>query len=1438
MSKSHYKIFLLTAFSCLTQYIFCQQYIEPELNTIQGRFFNYSISVPGADMSTTCLYFDRKGFLWQGSLSGLHRFDGMEYKSFYTNYPDSSGPAGNRITDMCEDTTGYLWITTFGALNRLDQKKWTFRHFSPDTVNLLNPSNRLYRIIEDRKGLLWLITGSDIFTFNKNTETFRRYQIDSLSYRNEIKPARLPGQILEDSSGRIWITSNYGLYKYDSNLDSLIAFRNIPGDNSSLQSNRITYIAEDNTGKIWCSTNGGGLHEIIDPEKCIFRKSNLHVRKEYTGRFDTLYSILPDSKGQIWTFGLRTVSCYNPADGKSETFLLPPPLNYIPGNGNREMEIRFPFEDRNGDIWFLYTGEGFMFRMNPTTQKIILYKVPSYVVYDCIMDGTGSFWFGCILNNSHRLVLDHLPFQVTDINNDFLTFHARSERIVEYGGSILFGTNSGIYSADSISFSHGIKLKQLGQKQATSFLKDHDGRLWIGFNNISLDAATENSSVVKQYPFPASEYRDWVFKMIEDHNKDLWIFTYSSHQIYILPHGEESIKKFTSYDDKLNKSLSAGFNDVLLDKNKRLWFGPQFGNEVCVYDLVNNITRCYGSASGLNLPFGDNCMGLSEDSKGRIWLLFLLNGLYMYDPDTELFTKTELKEDFGGKSEYQDIYVDRGDHIRISHSNGFTFYYPEVGSTTHIRFKQKIGQSAFFRPENGPLIYTIGNQLLVFPDSIQPNDNIPVVYLTSVHVNNNDYLDIDPGAEETSKIEKINLKYFQNNIGFSFTSLNYLYPEFNRYRYFMAGIDKDTVLTSADYRFAEYKDMRPGRYTFWFTGSNNDGVWNPSGKKVQISISAPWYGSVIAYFIYILTVLSIIIGLTRIRMARLRNEKIRLEGLVKQRTIDLEEKNKQILEMDNLKTRFFTEISHEIRTPLSLIVGPIENLLMENDREDEERRKKWLEMVRRNGRRLMKLVDQLLDLSRLDAGKMKIILVEADILNCIRILVYEYLSLAERRNIKYTIDIPDGSFLTFFDQDKIEKITSNLLSNAFKFTPSWGMVSCSAGIIKPESGKPAFISLSVRDTGKGISSENIEKIFDRFYRVEGQWEKDGSGAGIGLSLSNEYVKLLHGEIRVSSQPGAGSLFEIIIPLGKDHFKPNEYFIAGSVREDAPETIPNEKHYQEEAEGETEDHEKEIRLLVIEDNSDLRSFIRVNLSSEYTIYEADNGKRGLEIALEMIPDLIVTDVIMPAPGGIELCAVIKNDERTSHIPVIMLTAKTTIDDKIEGLRSGADDYIYKPFDIKELKVRISNLLIQRAKLRIHFGSLTGLEHPSGQHDSIDERFMGKVSSIILANLKDFDFDVGMLQEKVGMSRVHLFRKIKAITGLSPSVMIRNFRMKQAAELISKRSVSLASVSMAVGFSNPSYFSKCFRDFYGLTPKEYLEKKSSELSAQGSGPAKKI
>ena len=554
---------------------------------------------------------------------------------------------------------------------------------------------------------------------------------------------------------------------------------------------------------------------------------------------------------------------------------------------------------------------------------------------------------------------------------------------------------------------------------------------------------------------------------------------------------------------------------------------------------------------------------------------------------------------------------------------------------------------------------------------------------------------------------------------------------------------------------------------------------------------------------------------------KLKTDKKRLENELHARTLDLEKKIQQIEQLDKMKTRFFTEISHELKTPLALIMGPIDNLLNENGRIEEHKRSGLMEMIRRNCVRLLNLVNQLLDISRIDAGKMKITLAESDLLKSLRILVYEYLSTAENRKIKFIVEISNHSFITFFDKDKIEKIVSNLLSNAFKFTPAHGTVLCRVDIKNPEmEGTPSVLTVMVKDTGAGISKENLERIFDRFYRVEGEWEKDGMGTGIGLSLTEEFVTLLHGKIEVTSEKDTGSTFTVGIPVGRDHLSPDEFIVVDTHPYSTGETDFEIIHQSILKDRDPEPNGKKPQLLIIEDNSDLREFLKEDLSKDYHVFEAGDGKSGIDIAFAKIPDLVITDIIMPDIEGIEVCRRVKNDERTSHIPVIILTAKSSQDVKIEGLTSGADDFLSKPFDIKELRIRISNLLIQRAKLRYKYGLIAEFGEYGDPSATVDDLFMRKINTIIDENIRNFDFDVGVLQEKLGMSRIHLYRKIKALTGLSPGSIIHYQRMQLAARMIHEKKLNLTEISLSIGISNPSYFSRCFREFYGVSPKDFI------------------
>jgi len=555
-------------------------------------------------------------------------------------------------------------------------------------------------------------------------------------------------------------------------------------------------------------------------------------------------------------------------------------------------------------------------------------------------------------------------------------------------------------------------------------------------------------------------------------------------------------------------------------------------------------------------------------------------------------------------------------------------------------------------------------------------------------------------------------------------------------------------------------------------------------------------------------------------VTELERLRLGLEDKVKERTAELEQKNLQIMEMDQMKTRFFNNISHEFRTPLTLILGPLEDILVKE--EMSERNRVSMERMQRNATRLLALVNQLLDLSKLDAGSMKLDLVESDILRFLRLLGSSFNHLAERKNISYKLNIPDKKFKIHFDQDKIEKIAFNLLSNAFKFTPEKGAVNCDVKMIQDNNYDA--LELSVKDTGPGIPPEMTKKIFDRFYQVESGQGTQAGGTGIGLSLTRELIQLQHGKIKVQSTPESGSQFLITIPLGYKHLRKGEYVLKKELElSDAFVTshailsglCPQDK-------SKTANDEKENGqgiILVVEDSEDVRSHLSEGLGEQFIIKEAENGKMGLEEAVESIPDLIITDLMMPEMDGVEMCKKLKTDERTSHIPVIMLTAKTNVESRIEGLETGADDYLTKPFNMQELIARIQNLVAQRKALRERFSKDVEIGPKDISVTSADEKFLNKAIGIIEENLDDCDFDVTAMTDHIGMSRMQLFRKLKALTNQTPSEFIRTIRLKRAASLIKQKFGNVAEITYEVGFNNLSYFAKCFKELYGKSPSEY-------------------
>ncbi len=673
---------------------------------------------------------------------------------------------------------------------------------------------------------------------------------------------------------------------------------------------------------------------------------------------------------------------------------------------------------------------------------------------------------------------------------------------------------------------------------------------------------------------------------------------------------------------------------------------------------------------------------------------------------------------------------------------------------------------------------------------------------------------------------QLDLSHRENFLNFKFSVLELAETDEYQYssrgyefRYFMEGVDRDTGMTGMELT-ARYRNLNPGNYKFWVARLVDPELWdqNTENMSFKLRIRPPWYRSSLVLGLYVLFLVLLITGITKYRTAKLKKDKLYLENEVARRTEELSEKNAQILEMQRLKTRFFTDISHEIRTPLALISGPLDQLVNQEYRDPKILR--WLSLIRRNSRRLVRLVNQLLDISRLDAGYMKLVIEESDVTGHLRMLAGEYFSLAESKEIQYIIDIPEMRLLACYDGEKLEKICTNLLSNAFKFTPPGGTVTCRLKILNgtPDINAP-LIRLMVADTGPGIPSRLREKIFDRFYRGEEESSPFSNGTGIGLSLTKELVRIMHGEIDMKSKVGVGTVFMVTFPTGCTHLKQEEFILKDpkdQLHDKSSGLVKNGGPLQED-----KLENENVSILVVEDNKDLQAFLLENLAEEFNVHGSFDGKRGLSLATSQMPDLIITDVMMPGKiDGMELCRRIKDDERTSHIPVIILTAKSTGKDKISGLEHGADDYIIKPFSMEELLVRIRNLLKQRERLRKKYSSLIGVDWENIPVTTLDEKFLKNVLEIISEYMTDFGFNVSTLQEKMSMSREHIFRKLKALTGESPSSMIRVMRLKAAASIMEKGEINIAQVAMQVGFSNPSYFSQCFKAHFGQSPSKYM------------------
>lgn len=1369
-----------------------------QFNTLDNIKFE-QLSEGLSEKSVTCILQDRKGFMWFGTRNGLNRYDGVEFKIYEFVYGDTTSLSGNFVNSLVEDSLGNIWVGTLDAgLNLYDRQKDIFIRYQPRAgdPNTLS-DNWISELYRDSKNRLWIGTekeGLDLLEPGaKKFKHFKKDAYDATSLSNN--HIRV---IFEDASSNLWVgTYGGGLDLFDPKQNQFIHHRHDPHDETTISSNYLYSHLKDSEGNIWVGTREG-LNLIVENENGYSFKRYKPNIKDPTGLIHNIVlSIAEDNLGRLW-IGMENgaLTIY---DKKNQTFsnFWPDPLDPTSIGSNSIWTV---YKDKIGTMWIGARNRGIN-KWDQYHTKFVHHILPpsgdhqlaNNDVLCFVEDEKGNLWIGTDgggLNYLDRKTNKYTHFVHDPNDPQSLSSNSVISLELDSRGDLWIGTwEGGLNRLDKKTntfrryYNDPTNSKSLGSNYVFSIFEDSSGKLWVSAFYEGLDLYDRETDSFIHYKREAIGHNR-VFTMFEDSWKNMWIGTEGGGLIHMEKdkHGQPVFTSYR-YNPSDPTSLSSNvINAVYEDSRHNLWIGTWAG--LNKFDHQTRTFKAFRKEDGL----ADNVVyGIIEDVDGNFWVS-TNQGISKFDPL----------------------------HIHVENYN-----------TADGLQAQEFIRGSFLKSRSGEFFFGGVNGFnSFFPTGIKDNPNIPPVYITNFWVYNTL---MKPGGTESpltrniTETDEIVLPYNQNEFTFEFAALNYSQAFKNQYAYRLEGYDKDWHYAGTQ-RKASYAKVPPGSYTFRVKAANNDAIWNEKGASVQILVKPPWWKTWWAYSIYGMLIVALFMWYRQnlINRERLKND-LKLEHL----------ELTKMQEMDKLKSYFFTNISHEFRTPLTLILSPIRDMVAGNFKGDVN---KQYQMVIRNGERLLRLINQLLDLSKLGAGSMKLKASQVDIVQFLKPIVSSFDSYAQRLSIRFSFEHPAEPIMVYLDADKFEKIITNLLSNAFKFTRA-GEIKLSVTVIHETTGKPSTagdrpdkIEIAVTDSGAGIPQEYISSIFDHFYQVAHQSNSEGSG--IGLALTKELVELHKGKIMVESVEGKGSTFKVLLLLGRGHLKDSEVDESDGpilsnhkniVGVDMTEVINNKEQFVETDEEESKNNNLP-RVLIVEDSADMRTYIKQSLEDCYHVLEAAEGKDGLKKGLEIAPDLIISDVMMPGMDGVTLCKTFKNNIYTSHIPIVLLTAKADLESKIEGLETGADEYLPKPFNSHELQVRVRNLIRSRQILRERFteNKKIVLEPKEISITSLDEKFLKNVLAVVEKNLSDSNFRVETLGKELDMDHMAVYRKIKAMTGQTAVEFIRTIRLKRAAQLLRQQKLTVAEVTYNVGFNDLQYFRTCFKKHFGVSPSEYMAK----------------
>ena len=1311
-----------------------------------------------------CIFRDHNGFMWFGTFDGLNRYDGYGFKVYRNKLSDTNSLVHNIILAITEDSLHHIWIGTRQGVSRLETLtgKFTTIQFNPGNGKPLQPLNAVVKDIRvDRNNHVFIATeGMGLLVCRQAASPAQRIPLVTATASISQYTVRI---VRADAAGNIWaLVHKYGLALYDPRTGQLTLVNNATPDAAWMEA------ADD---KIWLG-NGSAVFRY-DPAT---RTAAMALEGKDQPAFNGAINSFAVDKDR--TFWIATTA------GKL--------LTWQPGHATVEVPGQGKYE----------------------------HTLNAGAIYNVYVDPQSRKWLGTARGGVYILDPQKGRFQTVTHepgNKNSLPDNVVYSLCESPDGKLYIGTDGGgltIWDRSSNSFTHFNNLpgdpSSLSSNSVPAVKTDHAHNIWLATfgKGVSrfLPSTKKFVSYILHNTVTGAENRV-AFSLLEDRRHRLWVSTLRQSSEY------GALYLYNPVQDRFDM-FDAGLSDLFTlyeDREGNLWGGDL--TQLVKIDPEHKKHQFY--------PIGYSVKTIYEDTQGHLWIGTEGGGLLLFDRKKQAIAARYTTEEGLCNDVVLTILEDSKGQLWMSTFNGLSEM--NVAKRTFKNYYQADGlQSNQFhynsalQLSSGELAFGGIKGFNIFrPADITDDHAMPPLLLTDLLVNSTpiektaDYI----SSASTGKIEAITVPYSQAVFGFRYTSLEYTVPGKINYAYYMEGWDRGWSY-AGNTRTATYTHLNEGTYTFRVKSTNGAGGWNPQEIAIRITVLPPWYRSWWAYTVYAAFVLGAIYLFVSYKM---RQNRLHYEIKVAQ----LQAKEMQLTaqkekEVNEKRLAFFTNVSHEFRTPLTLIIDPVKEMIEENK---EGEQKEGLNMVYRNARRLLSLVDQLLLFRKADSESDTLHLTELNVSELCREVFYSFVQQARIKKIDYRFECEQESLLLCADREKLEIILFNLLSNAVKFTPPEGTISLQVTEAEDQ------VLIRVSDSGQGIPPEVGDKLFTRFYQVKGSQGASKTGFGIGLYLVKHFTTLHHGQITYSSKPGEGTSFLLTLQKGSAHFKGMEVYTS---EQPAPAfleelaTTPLDNNLPEKTKDLAALVTEKPTILIVDDDDDLRKYVSQLFSRDFNILEGANGKTGVILARQYLPDLIISDITMAELGGMELCRQVKDDPALSHIPVILLTASTASETRLQGIESGADDYITKPFEKELLKARVLSLLKKRNALQQYFYNEITLQKTDQKVSVEYKEFLERCIKVVEDHLDDETFSIKTLTTEMGMSRSSLYRKVNSVSGQSIVGFIRFIRLRKAAELMISTEDNINEIASITGFNDIKYFRTHFNQLFGMNPSEYIRR----------------